>query len=223
MTCPGGDNETLLKDITRHECIIHCIQEVCHLLSYSDEDQICKLTVQPCEVLEPSQGVTIQALRTSQDSECFKWVTYESGDVIPPRVVEISSVRSTHVLVRFLYEGDLLPGKLEYNILQNVYSAYNRMGIARVADSTVEFLTVHRTCSLIWLAFDATAPGPLPRGAMIAGKKTDETPLYVAGNFFVIPETSEYTVGYYDPQIREAYFNLFGTHILQQMDILCTA
>ena len=129
MTCPGGDNETLLKDITRHECIIHCIHEVCHLLSYIDEDQICKLTVQPCEVLEPSQGVTIQALRTSQDSECFKWVTYESDDVIPPRVVENSSVRSTHVLVRFLYEGDLLPGKLEYNILQNVYSAYNRMGV----------------------------------------------------------------------------------------------
>ena len=137
--------------------------------------------------------------------------------------MEISSVRSTHALVRFLYEGDLLPGKLEYNTLQKVYSAYNRMGISRVADSTVEFLTVHPTCSLTWLAFDAAGPGPLPHGAMIAGKKTDGTPLYVAGNFFVIPETSEYSSGFYDPQNREAYFDLFGLHILQQMDILCAA
>ena len=58
---------------------------------------------------------------------------------------------------------------------------------------------------------------------MTAGRKADKTPLYVARDFFEISETSEYTVGYYDPQSREAYFDLFGTHILQKIGILCAA
>ena len=223
MSCPDTDNGTLLNDILFHECLIQCTREVCHLLSYNQQNKICKLAGKPCEVLEPRPGFSSQTLRTSPEIECFQWVTYESGDVIPPRVVEISSQRSTIAIVRFPHEGDLLPGKLEYTIYQNVFSAYNREAIGRAADSTVEFLTVHPTCSLIWLPFDATGPGPLPRGAMIAGQKADGTPFYVSRNFFVIPQTSEYGIGYYDPQTREAYFDLFGTHIMQQIDLLCTA
>ena len=223
MSCPDHNNGTLFKEVPRHECVMQCTREACRLLSYNEEDKVCKLTAQPCEVLEDRSGFTSQTFRILPDSECLHWVTYQSGDVIPPRVIEISSPRVTSAIVRFPHEGDLLPGKLEYNSHQNVFSAYNRVGIGRAADSTVEFLTVHTMCTLIWLPFDATSPVPLPRGAMDAGRKADKTPLYVARNFFVIPETSEYGIGYYDPQNREAYFDLFGTHILQKMEILCAA
>ena len=140
-----------------------------------------------------------------------------------PRVVEFSSQRSTIAIVRFPHEGDLLPGKLGYTIPQNVFSACNHEAMGRAADSTVEFLTVHPICTLIWLPFDATSSGPLQRGAMIACRKANKAPLYVARNFFVIAQTTEYSDGYYDPQRHEAYFDLFGTHILQNIDISYSA
>ena len=223
MACPDNDDEKLLKQIPHRECMSQCVQDVCHLVSYNQQNANCVLTQRPCVVLEPRPGFMTQTLRTSADSDCLQWQTYVSGSADPPRIVEISSTRVTIAIVRFPHEEDLLPGKITDTASREVYSVYNSQSVHKPADNTVEFLVVHPTCNLIWLPYNATNLGPLPRGALVAGRKDNGIPLYVAGSFFSIPEAHEYTTGYYDPQIREAYFELFGVPILKAIDILCVA
>ena len=222
VSCPDTYDWSLQKEIPVHECMMQCMQRNCHLVSYNQPDGICLISDRPCVVLEPRPGFVSQALRTSPASECVQWVKFVSASDYPARLVEILSVRVTVAIVKFLHGGDLLPGKLEKSANQQVVSVYSRREFGfDHPTSAVEFLTVHPMCSLIWLPYSATTPGPLPYGAVIAGRKQDGTPLYPARSFFALPQTQEYTAGYYDPQTREAYFGLFGTRVLREIDILC--
>ena len=221
VSCLDTNDWELQKKIPVRECMMQCIQRNCHLVSYNQQDGTCLMSQWPCVVLEPRPGFVSQAVRTSPDSECLQWVTFVSGSDYPARLVEVPSARVTVAIVKFPHQGDLLPGKLEKWSTPQVISVYNRQQLVFHLDSTVEFLTVHPKCSLIWLPYSATTLGPLPYGAVIAGLKHDGTPLYPAKSFFVVPQTQEYTSGYYDPQTREAYFALFGAHFLHEIDILC--
>ena len=227
VSCSDTGNETLLRGISRYDCVLQCMRQGCHLFSYKQQEDIednstCVLTELPCVVLEDRPGFVSHPVRTSPDSECLQWEPYVEGAEFPSRFVEISSTNVTTAIVRFPYEGALLPGIISNTTSPSVYSVHNNQSVSQPADSTVDFLTVQPNCSLLWLPHDATELEPLPPGALIAGRKQHGAPLYLARSLST-PQVQGNVVGYYDPQSSEVYFEPYGIFFLKEIDILCVA
>ena len=68
---------------------------------------------------------------------------------------------------------------------------------------TGEYLLVHPTCSVLWLAWDTTSGSDLPTGAIVGGHLANGSPVYVAKGW---AKTGIMKIGYYNPETAKGHF-----------------
>ena len=216
--CHQITSTLVFENITEPECVTYCMHKECGVISYNSNGQICLLDKTPCHLLQPNNLFTIQIKKSKPDVACISWLSYDGQ--IPDRSIQDASDRMDVVAVRFARNGNLVPAK--YEVQHNTaYSVLDGEGISEAASSNMEFLVVDPLCSTVWIAYDSSGSEPLPTNAVIAGHKADGTPLYTARMWISIPEATEFSHGYYDPQNKYGYCHLWSVHEETVMDVLC--
>ena len=218
-SCPQTTNTLILEQATWAECVNYCMHKQCRSISHNSFERICLLELTPCTVLQPNQHFTIQMLNAKSGATCVSWVAYNGQ--IPARRVEDASSRMIVVAARFSRNGDLLPAKYEIGT-DRVYSVLNGVGVEEASSPSMEFLVVDPLCSMMWIPYNSSGSEPLPRNAVMAGHKADGTPLYTARMWISIPQATEFSYGYYDPQNKYGFCHLWYAHDETVMDVLCS-
>ena len=172
----------------------------------------------PCTVLHPSNHFTTQMKNSKVGSSCVSWMPC-NGQLADRRVEDASS-RMFVVVARFGRNGNLLPAKYEVGNTE-VYSVLNGTGIKEAPSSNMEILLVDPLCSTKWITYDSSGSESLPINAVLAGHKANGIPLYTARMRFSIPQATEFSYGYYDPQNKHGYCDLWLAHEVTVMDVLC--
>ena len=216
--CPQTKNTLVLQQATWRECVIYCMHKQCRLISHNSFERICFLEIRPCPVLHASDHFITQIQNGKPGSSCVRWLPY-NGE-IPNRKVEDASSRMTVIAARFHRNGNLLPAKYEVGT-DRVYSVLNGVGVEEASSSNMGFLVVDPLCSTVWIPYNSSGSKPLPSNAVTAGQKADGTPLYTARMWISIPQATEFSFGYYDPQNKYGYCQLWYAHEVIIMDVLC--
>ena len=215
--CPQTENASILKQTTWHHCVVHCLHhKKCKLISHNSYERMCILDTAPCPVFQPSDFVTSWLLKSKPDSTCISWVPY--SDHVPARNVQDASNKI--IVARLHRDGYIWPGKFDIH-LWYTFAVLNGVAIEEAPNSNTEFLVVDPLCSTIWIAYDSSASEPLPWNSIMAGHKADKTPLYVARMWVSVPEATDFSYGYYDPDSGNGYCNFWGTRVGNIMDVLC--
>ena len=122
-------------------------------------------------------------------------------------------------VARMPVNSDIIPGKLTKDTLL-VWAGYSGGVVYQSGSSpSSEVLVVDPSCSTVWVDYDASTGAPLPARAIVGGHQ-GSTLLYVARLWVSVPEATDYSFGFYDPDADLAYVQFYGLYTNTNMSIL---
>ena len=219
--CPDEFEAARLSRVQRHVCIQYCVQKVqCHMISFNNKEQLCLIYNRLCVETKHDLRFSSLVLHEAPRRNCIFWVGYEGSVPLEKRIIYTEAGK--YSLVRFHYNGEMLPGRLLYKTsTQKVKTVKHKNGLYKVnedATNDVEFLFVSETCSVAWVPY--TAGRKMPSGVVKGGWKWNEQPLFVAGLWTTADSETKYGFGHYDPQNEKGYVFNNGVASNKTMNLL---
>ena len=195
------------------QCVWRCLwMKICRYINHNSATGQCELGPGPCESLEPTAGVLVNAFGPPRHG-CLHWVPSQGTGGLRIKITgrEIYAARIT--------SGDVLLLGAFYPEEQRQFWA-NKEGVSIgpifETDQDIEILTVDATCPLPWMSY--TASEPLPVGAVIGGRLADGSETYVVK---VNHNNNQIVVfGYYTTKSALAYYEGFGVHTTTSTEML---
>ena len=158
-------------------CLWHCLRRHnCLMLMYNTQHHYCLLVDDSCKEAEFDDSVTMTYLGPLRnggdngDHVCLQWRKTE--DDWPQNLIIVNDhLWGRDYAVARISVGDiLLPGAYIKGDTKSTIDGSKQM------TDTGEYLLVHPTCSVLWLAWDTTSGSDLPTGAIVGGHLANGSP-----------------------------------------------
>ena len=195
------------------QCVWRCLwMKTCRYINHNSATGQCELGSGPCESLEPTAGVLMNAFGPPRHG-CLHWVPSQGTEGLRIQITGRESYAAR------ITSGDVVLFGTFFSEGQRQFWA-NKEGVSIgpvfETDQDIEILTVDATCPLPWMPY--TASEPLPVGAVIGGRLADGSETYVVkvnhnNNQFVV-------FGYYTTKSAVAYYEGLGVHTTTSMEML---
>ena len=219
--CPDDFETVRVTHVSRHVCRLYCTAKVqCRMLSFDEKNHSCLIYKEVCVEIIKYLGFSSLLLQDVTKRACISWIPYEGIIPLDERIIHRGD--GAHFLVRFHYDGELLPGRLYVKRAQKqvrvVKHKTELLKVTKEATSDVEFLVVSETCSVAWVPY--TAGRDMPLRVVTGGRKWNGQALLLAVLWTTAGPIHNYRFGHYDADDKMSYTYNKGVRSNASVDLL---
>ena len=207
-------------NIERHHCTQSCITDPrCWVLSYNFMNQSCSFGAEPCAVVDLDPDSLLLIYRKRLKEQCVTWITPfndPENTHFSKRLVETYPHHSHHYAVgRMIIGSDVHLGVVDKPSAAGF--AYFVVGGAVTETMNYELLSVHPSCTLMWLPYQAGEK--IPSGALKLGYYVASGKHSYSIRTFVYSDIT-YVYGVYVTDDSVGHYTYNGVKTKSTMDIL---
>ena len=171
--CPGDG--TVTPHLLPHQCRYICVHSNnFRAYNYNATEGTCTRFTSPCPEAFPDTMMEFAVFTEKPIDQCYRWITYSSGDVVDPRM--ISTGEQKLLICRMQKDGSDRMGHF-HTIRRVCYSCRGSSVFNSRSGYLCQRLRIMEECTIFWVPY--TAQDPIHPRAAIGGHMVNGDVVYI--------------------------------------------